>query len=573
MKAAKNISGLTYQPRQDTSNNGNIGQYSIAVSSDGTTFGAPAATGTWPDTKATKTVTFPIVSTRFVRLTGSTEAGNRGPWSSAAEINILGEVSTPAPTGAGTWGPTISFPIVPASAVLLPNNKLLTFSAFDPRNYNTTSTLTQVSIYDLATDTVGPRRTVNTAHQMFCTGLALLPDGRVLINGGSSDSATTIYDPFTDTWTAGPLMTIPRAYQGTTLLSDGRFFTIGGSWRDRAGSKHGEVWTPNATTGSWARLPGVLADGILTADPAGVYRADNHAWVFGVAGGNVFHAGPSRQMNWITTAGDGTITSAGLRADAPDMMNGNAAMYDVGKILTAGGSPAYENSNATNRAYTIDITGGPSTPVKVARVGDMAYPRAFGNSVVLPDGTVLIVGGQPFPKTFTDTGAVLTPELWDPATGQFTSLTPGATPRTYHSVAVLLPDGRVFSGGGGLCGTCSTNHLDGQIFTPPYLLNADGTPRARPTITSAPPSAAPGATITVTTSGATPKFALVRTTAVTHSVNTDQRRVPVPATTSDNKTYTLQIPGDRGTVLPGYYLLFALDGNGTPSDATFISVR
>ena len=47
-------------------------------------------------------------------------------------------------------------------------------------------------------------------------------------------------------------------------------------------------------------------------------------------------------------------------------------------------------------------------------------------------------------------------------------------PRNYHSVAVLLPDGTVFSGGGGLCGSCATNHPDGQIFYPPYLFNADG---------------------------------------------------------------------------------------------------
>ncbi len=51
-----------------------------------------------------------------------------------------------------------------------------------------------------------------------------------------------------------------------------------------------------------------------------------------------------------------------------------------------------------------------------------------------------------------------------------------AEPRNYHSVAVLLPDGTVFSGGGGLCGSCATNHPDGQIFCPPYLFNADGSP-------------------------------------------------------------------------------------------------
>src|SRR5260370_10368718 len=108
----------------------------------------------------------------------------------------------------------------------------------------------------------------------------------------------------------------------------------------------------------------------------------------------------------------------------------------------------------------------------------MAYARSFINSVVLPDGEVLVVGGQQHPQTFTDTGSVLSPELWDPATGKFTVMTPEAIPRDYHGVAVLLPDGRVFSGGGGLCGNgCTTNHPDGQIFSPPYLFNADVTAR------------------------------------------------------------------------------------------------
>jgi galactose oxidase len=208
--------------------------------------------------------------------------------------------------------------------------------------------------------------------------------------------------------------------------------------------------------------------------------------------------------------------------------------------------------------------------VRTTRVADMAYRRTFGNSVVLPDGSVVVLGGQAHAKAFTDTGAVQVPELWDPATGRFTLLAPEAVPRTYHSVAVLLPDGRVFSGGGGLCGSCTTNHPDAQILTPPYLLNSDGSERTRPVIVNAPATASHGSTITVRTSGSTPRFSLVRTSAVTHSVNTDQRRVPLSATTADEVTYTMPIPGDRGVVLPGYHLLFALTADGTPSVARFI---
>ena len=284
-------------------------------------------------------------------------------------------------------------------------------------------------------------------------------------------------------------------------------------------------------------------------------------------------------MNWITTTGNGTITGAGNRSDSADAMNGNAIMYDVGQILTAGGAPAYQDAGSTGRCSSDEprlcdkYRRRSVRSVVVKRTSDMAYARAFVNSVVLPDGEVLVIGGQQHPQSFTDTGGVLSPELWNPATGRFTTMAPEAIPRTYHSVALLLPDGRVFSGGGGLCGSCTTNHANGQIFTPPYLLNSDGTARTRPVIDSAPARATTGSTITVTTNSATPSFALVRMSAVTHSVNTDQRRIPLTPATVSSTTYTLQIPSDKGVVLPGNYMLFALDANGTPSASKIINIR
>jgi galactose oxidase len=573
------ISGLSYLPRQDDSLNGTIGQYSVSVSSDGLNWGSPVASGTWADDHTEKYAVFTRISARFVRLTVLSEAGNRGPWSSAAEIDIHGEA--PLAGVGGSWVAPIGFPIVPVSAVILPNDKLLTFSAVDDMAFDKTrDAITKVAILDLKTGRVTEPTDINTHHQMFCEGIAMLPDGRVLINGGSNDSATTIYNPATNTWSVGPLMNIPRAYEGDTTLSTGQVLTLGGSWYDRAGDKNGEVFTSSGATSSWRELPGVLADKILTADPAGIWRADNHAWLFAQPGGTVFQAGPSKQMNWITTTGSGTITGAGNRGTSADAMNGNAVMYAVGKILTVGGATAYEdagsavNVQATNHAYTIDISGGPGRPVTVARTSDMAYARAFSNSVVLPNGEVLVLGGQQHPQPFSDTGAVLSPELWNPVTGKFTVMAPETIPRDYHSVAILLPDGRVFSGGGGLCGNgCTTNHADGQIFSPPYLFNADGTARQRPVINAAPVKATTGSTITVTTNSATPGFALVRMSAVTHSVNNDQRRIPLTPATVSGTTYTLRLPVSKGVLLPGNYMLFAINAKGTPSVATIINIR
>jgi galactose oxidase len=311
---------------------------------------------------------------------------------------------------------------------------------------------------------------------------------------------------------------------------------------------------------------------MLTADPAGIYRSDNHAWFFASSGATVFQAGPSTQMNWYGTKGNGNVHPAGNRGSSPDAMNGDAVMYDVDKILTLGGSPAYDGQDATNRAYAIDISRGPNQRPTVSRLPNMAYKRSFANSVVLPNGQVVVVGGQVHAAPFVDRTAVMQPELWTPATETFTPLASMAVPRTYHSVALLLPDGRVFSGGGGLCGSCLTNHPDGQIFTPPYLLRSDGSLRTRPELSSAPAAAGAGMTITVHATSTVTSFALVRTGAATHTVDTDQRRIPLTPATQHGTTFTLALPADRGTLVPGNYLLFALNGEGTPSVARMVNI-
>ncbi|WP_156754907.1 discoidin domain-containing protein [Actinokineospora pegani] len=565
MKAPQAIAGVQVLPRGD-SGNGNIGQYRVETSLDGTSF-TVAATGSWPDSTATKTVRFPQTQARHVRLTALTEAGGRGPWTSAAEIDVLAASAAPDASKTGLWGATIGFPIVPVASALLPGNKLLTWSAYQADNFGGSNGYTQTAIMDLTTGEVTQRRVDNTGHDMFCPGISLLADGRVLVAGGSDAQKASIYDPVTNAWTTAAPLNTARGYQSQTTLSNGDVFTVGGSWSGGEGGKVGEVYSP--ASDSWRTLSGVRPEPFATADPQGVYRADNHTWLFTASGGRVFHAGPSKRMHWVSTTGSGSVTDAGPRGDSADAMNGNAVMYDVGKILTVGGAPAYQDSDATARAYTVDVSTGTA---QVTRVGDLAFARAFATGVVLPDGSVLVIGGQARPVPFSDQTAALTPELWDPATGQFTRLAPMAVPRTYHSVANLLPDGRVFAGGGGLCGACATNHLDGQILTPPYLLNADGTPKPRPVITSAPATTAHGAALTVGTDRAVTGFSLVRVGSVTHTVDTDQRRVPLVPTALSATSHQVTVPADPGVAPPGRYLLFALDANGVPSVAKEIRI-
>ena len=459
----------------------------------------------------------------------------------------------------------MKLPLVPASAANLPNGKVLFWSANDRFSFGAGGQA-YTALFDPNTGTSTESLVNHTGQDMFCPGTSNLADGRILVSGGSDAAKTSIYNPATGAWSVAAQMNIPRAYQANTVLRDGSVFTLGGSWAGGLGNKRPEIWTE---AGGWRNLGGIATEPFLTSDPRGVYRSDNHMWLIPAGNGQVFHAGPSVNMNWIETAGAGSSRTAGLRGDDVASMSGNAVMYDIGKVLKVGGSPAYQDVNATSGSYAIDIAAG----VKVRKLAPMAYARAFHNSVVLPNGQVMVLGGQSFPVPFSDNTSVLAPELWDPTTETFTILAPMAVPRNYHSVALLLPDARVLSAGGGLCGVgCTANHPDAQIFTPHYLFNADGSPAARPALLSAPATAVYGTTLAVTTDSAVTEFALVRLASTTHTVNNDQRRIPLTFQSTGVNSYALAVPTNPGWAIPGDYMLFAMNAQGVPSVAKFIRV-
>jgi len=243
------------------------------------------------------------------------------------------------------------------------------------------------------------------------------------------------------------------------------------------------------------------------------------------------------------------------------------------KIATFGGSPSYQNSYATNAVHLITI-GAPNTTATVKTLTSMHYARAFANAVILPNGKIFITGGQTYALPFSDDTSILTPELWDPVAQTFTVLPAHTVPRNYHSVALLMMDGRVFTGGGGLCGACNTNHEDAQIYSPSYLFNSDGSAATRPVIKSlSKTTIAVGGTFTVTTNSAISTWSLIRYGSATHTVDTDQRRVPLSPTSSSETTYGFTLPSDSGIALPGYWMLFALNSAGVPSLAKTVRIK
>ncbi|CAN8097958.1 unnamed protein product [Discula destructiva] len=510
----------------------------------------------------------------------------------------------------GSWSDLIELPVIPVAAYVVPAfpeaSKVLFFSSWGNDTFGGEGGMTQFAELDYLTY-VGPfgvqnfyrevmmmltvrlgvhsgnvshRTVANTKHDMFCPAISTLEDGRILIQGGSDASNTTFYDPATDEFTTGPELTTPRGYQSSTTLSDGRVFTIGGAYSAPIEGKDGEVYDP--VTDVWTALPDARVEPMLTTDFEGIWREDNHAWLVGWKNASIFQAGPSKSQNWYGANNNGSQTPAGTRDD-DDAMCGVFVMYEPGKILSAGGSPDYTESNATARAHITTIDA-PDTNATVERVADMAFPRGFANAVVLPDGQVLVTGGQKRSVVFTDTDSVLEAEMFDPATGNWTTLAAEEFGRNYHSVSTLLPDGTVFSGGGGLCyvkagvgnaraESCddAVDHPNGQIFSPPYLFNADGSDATRPVIANVTSTTIKvGGELKATVNAADAELVLVRLGTVTHSVNTDQRRIPL-TTTFVGQEYTATLEADSGILLPGHYYLFAIAA-GVPSVAKTVQI-
>lgn len=489
--------------------------------------------------------------------------------------NLEAVAALPQSDANGRWSQVHPLPSVPAGAALLPNGLVLTWASWKALRFGgaDATDVTHTVIFDPNAPTSPRARVVsNTTHNMFCPGTQMMTDGRVFINGGDDryTETTSIYNYANDSWTRAASMAQRRWYNTSVLLADGRIFTLAGN-RTTAQNGSGEIYNPANNT--WTFMSGAVT-GPITAGGTDANRAMEHPRLLLAPNGKVFVPGPTPNMQWYTLTGTGSVASAGRRGDDEFSQNDVTVMYDVGKIFKAGGNPNYDRPDATitpssHNSYLIDINGGGTAAV--TKVAPMKYPRAFANGVVLPNGQILVVGGLDNGKGFSDDGAIRSPEIFDPVARTWKELAPHSRARPYHSVALLLRDGRVLVGGGGLCAsdTCASNHPDVELLSPPYLFGA-----TRPTITSAPTTVtANGGTFTVQVGGAAPvsDFTLVRLSSVTHSTNTDQRFLRLGAG-GTGTTRTLTAPANKNIAPPGYYMLFALNGQ-MPSVAAMVRLN
>jgi hypothetical protein len=288
---------------------------------------------------------------------------------------------------------------------------------------------------------------------------------------------------------------------------------------------------------------------------------ETYPFIYQLPDGRIVHLGGSEYPT-VSEVLDLT-TNQWTTFDGRIIDGGSIANYAPGRFVKAGSAADDGFSGSSLKtAYTLNMNAPGATWQPAA---SMAFPRSFLNLTNLPDGTVLATGGGTDKSGFVDANAVLPAEDWSPSTGSWTTYAAMSAPRLYHSVAVLLPDGRVYVAGGG-SDPGVTDQKSAQIFSPPYLFKG-----ARPTISSAPATGKYGASAFVgTPDGASiARVSLIRTGSVTHAFDQNARATSLSFTQTAGGI-NVEMPSNTNDVPPGYYMLFIVNGQGVPSIASFV---
>jgi hypothetical protein len=474
-----------------------------------------------------------------------------------------------------------------------------------------------------------PTTTDDPDIDLFCCHTVSLPDGRLLAVGGDGaglhdNVSLHVYDPVLEQWskiagrpapalpgvTYPPGMVAGRWYPTAVVLADGSVAVFSGDSTSGLVVDAEILRTPDF-------LPAVITGGRRVT--GGSERAlFMYPGMHLVRGGRVFYiptsfrytgseiavmaqVGPTASFQ-MTGPASGAWQDYFNPADPTDPIvpanryreEGTSVLLSpaqAGRIMLIGGG-WWSGSTQHGDHRSCEILDTQAATPTWSSAGLMHHERVNVNAILLPDGKVLIIGGHDEykwnPHTF-DTTAQEHPqeeaEIYDPTvafdpanpSAAFTPVASMHAPRTYHSTAVLLPDGSVLVSGGSdrheqdLTPPRTTDEKHMEIYEPPYFHQGQ-----RPIIDAISDTGGPanqihyGGEFTIqyqVEAGATiDSVVLMRPCASTHHTNTEQRHVPVAFAPSGANTLQVQVLNDATVAPPGYYMVFIVDSNGRPCE-------
>lgn len=492
--------------------------------------------------------------------------------------------------------------ILAVHAALLPTGKILFFGGdeHDPGRHHL-GLFDHARLFDCQTLAITSPAPAVGIRDLFCCGHAFLPDGRLLVAGGTEEwtiAAVThddhghaamghfrgladayVFDPVAEAWSPVARMVLQpwtsagggRWYPTLVTLGSGRVVAVSGHPLE-SDTRHF-----NDTIETYGATPAPLGQwidrGTVPAEMTFYPRC--HV----IKDGTLFFATPiaGQSRKWNETSGTWTTVTSGPTA----AYEGFAVTSVLLPLLPEFGfrTRILMCGQPTTALIDLDVAPPAWQPAGTRTLLFNGTPpaRFHCNAVLLPTGDVVVCGGFRDPAD-DPAAAVCEVEIYHPITNTWTTRPAAATSkvcRNYHSVAVLMPDGRVWMAGSNLAGkwsfhnpadfpgvlpedaqqgTTDNRDLRIEIYEPWYIGRPD-----RPTIAAAPPSVAVGGTMPVQTpqAAAVSRVALVRLGSCTHSFNSDQRYVGVPFTRGAG-VLNVTLPNNPNLLPPGPYLLFVL---------------
>jgi hypothetical protein len=405
-----------------------------------------------------------------------------------------------------------------------------------------------------------------TPIDLFCCGHAFLPGGRLLVAGG-----TRQYDPFRGIrdalvlhferrrWERVRKMARERWYPSLITLADGRVLSVSGRGADGSLQRVAEVFTPGT---GWKRTPEHF---LMPFYPQLTLLPDGRLFYSGGYMGARHGAEPAI-WNWQTGASTAVpgLPDLDMRSQAASVLLPPA---DAQRVMIVGGGGAGSHHHdmrkpqvATKSVAICDLA---AAAPRYKAAASLRHARMHLNLVLLPDRTVLATGGAAVQEK--KVAAALEAELLDPRTGTWRRGAKARVARLYHSVALLMPDGKVITAGSNPKRGVEEYRI--EVYSPPYLFKGP-----RPEITLARDHAKYGASLRATSPdpAALREVNLIRPTATTHASNMEQRLLDLPFTVTRPTRIDLTLPTERTLAPPGWYMVFAVDTAGVPSRARWL---
>jgi hypothetical protein len=434
----------------------------------------------------------------------------------------------------------------------------------------------------------------NPGFDIFCSGHSTLPDGNLLVVGGTQEYANdnhfhekanhyfsglrhvSVYNWYKGNWIRCPDMMHGRWYPSTVVMNTGNVLVMDGHVEKENESEHynTDLEIFQSTSYTWR-----TQERRNLASTAGSGDEGYYPRLFLLADGSIFSASalgtvPNQPDMINKTCRYDSKSRRWILVNNTALVNGHsytAVMFPINSSI--GDDQTIMVFGTVNPHICKPLKSGSEAEWQLANYNRANGLRIHVNSVLLPDGRIAFIGGikkYTGYKTLNEDG-VLEVEIFDPYSKQWSTHMKLKNVRNYHFFAILMSTGDILIGGSNTDVNSGSAYRDlsFEIYTPPY----SNTTKIIFTVDKS-KSYYNNISITVNEEhiGLIRKFTLIRQYSVTHGFAYDQRLYDVFEFSQENGTVILHLSENKSLLPPGYYMLFAISIYNSVSEGEIIHI-